>query len=223
MVKRALTLVAIVAVAGAGAIRLAGPADAAQVTIGSNPALGWACHADLTVIPYRLDWLGPEPAWGEFANITGTETCQTLGGPKTLTLRGDWGRVGSARNAITGACPPASVTLTAKQGDSYVIVGGWKEVTDETTATQSPQIIVLNEVFEDEVLGVPPVGLAYGISHTDPAACAAWPTRPNPPPSSFPTPAPFKVSADWDLSLPSLLSLCLTVHGVLPRTCAELL
>jgi hypothetical protein len=222
MVRRAVALVAVLAVAAAGFAGLAVPANAAQVTLGFAPGVGWKCHADVTVVPYQLLWLSELNGWQEDANITGNGTCETLSGPQPLTFQGFWVRNGPARDAIVGECPlsmiqPSNVKLGGRDAELFDV---WYEVTNETAAFPGRQIIAMNPLFIDQKFGVPAVGISYGIAQTDPAACAAWPTTPAPPPNSFPTPPPFHFAVDWTLNAPqSLLTLCLTLQGVLPRQC----
>jgi hypothetical protein len=64
---------------------------------------------------------------------------------------------------------------------------------------------------------VPSGGVVVG--RTDQVACAAWPTAMNPPPYSVAAPPKFHIELDGAPPAGSLLQACLTVQGVVPRTC----
>lgn len=65
---------------------------------------------------------------------------------------------------------------------------------------------------------------SLGIAQTNPDPCADWANGVEPLP---PPPPPFEVTADWAFpGIPStptggLLDACVTVQGVLPRTCVN--
>ncbi|SRR5581483_1162866 len=216
MARRMLSLVVLLtlAAAGGGVVGLAEPAQAAPVIVGLGPQPTGPCNAEITVVPYApLTWIDGEGFWVEGANITGSGTCQTASGPKSLTFIGDWDRAGKPRDA-TGVCPLAKATFTRIRlggrpwypGDYDFGFLGWSELTPETSASQSYQVVSAS--------------LGLGVAQTDVAACAAWPTVAGPPSSTLPTPAAFHISTEWDLSTPSpLVRLCVTVQGVLPRLC----
>ena len=240
MLRKTLAVAAVVAVLGAGAVGLAGPAAAAGVTVGLGPGLGLECHADITVTPGSIFWtVGYDPVstlrtdgWEEDANLSGSGTCWENGAQVRVTLSGSWRRFGGGRDTTTGQCPRAEFFPIIHTGGTFNTYQTWLEMTEETAAAPSRQIDEVNPFYEPPG-GVPvgtdalnlPVATSFAVTETDPAACAAWPTVSFPPPLSFPAPAPFHVAADWNVSgfpvplPPSLLSLCLTVQGVVPRTC----
>ena len=218
---------AALALAGAATIGL-GRSAVAQVTV--VPPEPFECHATITVVPSSLVYgQGSEfgmkaVGWNEFASLSGSGTCHSdpmphlgPGEDVPITFTGSWMRFGSA-----GGCPPADFQLNFSTGQSQQ----WHEFTNESDAPI--QIIGINPIETPPVpfgtgAFVFPVATSYGLIQTDPAACQAWPST-NPPPTTLSTPPPFHVIADWNLSgLPvpfsSLVQACVTVQGVVPRTC----
>jgi hypothetical protein len=71
-----------------------------------------------------------------------------------------------------------------------------------------------------------PVFVGVGSTHADPDSCNSWPNEAFPSNTTFPDPPPFHVTVDWafpnvPLSSNGLLGLCLTVQGVVTRTCVH--
>src|SRR5207248_6291299 len=218
MAKRGLAFLAATVVAGGAVVGLARPVAATQVTIGSGPT---ACSSTGTVVPDFLGW--GRDGWEEGGTLTEVGSCQA-GATSPVIATGHWQRTGGARNPVTGECPPAFFELQDTRTNEWT---DFWEMTDESTVVQSPQVIGANPFYVQVPFGTDVINVrvpAGGVSlaETDPAACAAWPTATNPPPTSFPTPPPFHIKffgppAGGSQPPTSLLKACLTVLGVLPR------
>jgi len=222
MVNRGLALLAALVVVGTGVVGLAAPASADPIVV--NPAAVFECHATATVVPTEV-FADPRLGWWEGGTLSGSGTCRSSQGTAPLTFGGSWERFGSG-----GGCPAAWFHLDV-QGP-FPRFQTWREMTSENPAVAS-RVIGINPFYVPPG-GVPvgygsfsvPVATSFGVATSDPVACAAWPTTPGEEPQSSPAPPPFQVVADWNISgypfpttPPSLLSACVTVQGVLPRTC----
>jgi hypothetical protein len=240
-------LAVVTVVAASGVVASAAPAAATGVSVGSGAAPVFVCHATATVTPSVI-YAGPiyiqgirTVGWVGSGAVSGDGTCQSdPSAPWQLTFSGTWNRSGS-RDASTGECPPAGFELQmhlTNASASFDRTQSWLEMTDEMSSGPSRQVIAVDPIYTPFPLApVPvgtdglypsfPVGTSYGIAQTDPAACAVWPAS-GPPPDSLPAPPPFQVTADWSFPGPplgpgptptGLLQFCLTVQGVVPRSC----
>lgn len=204
------------AVCASGVLAVALPAAADPVTVQPGSA---ACSAVLTVVPTDIYW-GPSHAgdWWEGGTVTEVGSCAP-GATAPMVGTGTWQRYGGGRSPVTGQCPPAEFVLKGRNGGNYY------EITDESSLVDSPQILGLNYFYSPNVpIGTDsfservPTGLT--LAHTDAAACAAWPTT-SAPPANIPAPAPFHIELYGVPAPTSLLQACVTVQGVLPRTCVN--
>ena len=212
----------------AGLVGLAQPANAGQVTVGLGPP---SCYATLTVVPYgNIEWAG-RYGWAEEGSVTEVGSCRP-GATSPVIATGTWSRYdfnGTYASGITvGGCPSAEFWLQDSRNGSWT---DYYEMTGESSTVQTPQLIGINPIY------TPPVPFGYDsistrvptggvtLAQTDPVACRSWPTGSDPSvgPGSYPAP-PFHIQLVGRIptSPPrgGLLQTCLTVQGVLPRTCA---
>jgi hypothetical protein len=234
MARRAFAVLAMVALVGAGAVGVAGPASAAGVTVGSGSGLTFVCHATATVVPSTIDW--GRGVWEESGTVGGDGSCQSGGATWQVNFSGTWSRFGGGRGST---CPVSDFHLwdmhLANPNASFDTAQEWRELSGESPTGPSRQVIAVNPI-DMPPGGVPigtdalfvPVPTSLGVAETDPAGCAAWPTAPSPEPVEYPAPPPFHATVDWNfpgppLGAPSppggLLQTCLTVQGVVPRSC----
>ena len=225
MLRKMLGVATVLALLGAGAVGLAGPASAAGVSVGFGSGLGFQCQATLTVVPSDISW-GGRYGWTESGTVSGDGTCGSGFGSGPVSFTGSWERMDGVAVRTQGGCPPWDMLLSrGSPGSGLNLV----EMTDEGTSGPNLQLIG-NGPFTTP--GIPfgtgslfaEGATPWGIGQTDPVACAAWPTGP-PTTLTVPGPPPFHITLDWNndgVPVPTnLLGLCLTVQGVIPRTCLD--
>ena len=218
MAKRALGLLAVVVCTGV--VGVAGPAVADPVTVQSGSA---SCSAMLTVTPTDIVWAPTHQGdWWEDGSVTEVGSCEP-GATDPVLATGSWQRVGGSRDSVTGECPGASFSLQDARTGRWTY---YYEMTAES-GRDTFQVIGIDPfytppipLFYDSFFLTLPAGGAL-LAKTDPVACAAWPTGPSEaPPFQIPGPPPFHIELDGKLpAATSLLQACLTVQGLLPRTC----
>jgi hypothetical protein len=221
LVRRMFVVGLVLGIVGIGVVSLAGSASA-DANVGVNPENAFSCHLTLTVVPGDIYYDG-KYGWQENGDVTGQNVCHSGGQTTSTPYAGSWQRDGW-RNSATGQCPSARLFLS--------VVGSpgswqtWYEMTQEGAGVDST-------LWGIDPIYMPPGGVPFGngaifepvpsggtfVARVDPAACAHWPTQDQPTDYTVPVPAqaPFHITADG--GTPSLLSLCLTVQGVVPRSC----
>lgn len=220
MIKRGRTLLIALLIAGATTVGLAGSASAAPVTTGST-----ACSAVLTVVPSEIFYSpGHLGTWQEFGTVTEVGSCAP-GATSPVLATGHWERDGDARDTTTGECPRARFSLQSTFNGDWT---DYFEMTPESAVT-STQLIGIRPFYTPPIpvgtdsFSVPLPSGGVVVAKTDPVACTPWPTTDDPPPPpsySLPAPPTFHIEFD-NPSVTSLLQACLTVQGVVPRTCLK--
>jgi hypothetical protein len=218
VITRWRTLLIALIVGGASTVGLAASASAAGVTEASA-----SCSGVLTVVPTDIVWApGHVGPWWEDGTVTEVGSC-VPGATSPVVATGTWQRVGGPKSSVTGECPRSSFSLQDTRTGAWT---NYFEMTSESP-TESSQVIGINPIYtpgipvgtESFTTQIPTGGVR--IAHTDPVACSAWPTTDAvTEPFSVPGPPTFHIVLEQP-ALASLLHACVTIRGIVPRTCLQ--